>query len=251
MVSAERRVPWHVSFAMTASGAPAPDYAPKRRPIVLAGLGLAAAAALVGAWYLLPLAEWSTAFGAWARGMGTAGVALICAAYVLGTLLCVPGWPLTLLVALAYGWWAILLAIGCGMIAALIAFLAGRTIARRPVERLIERHPKVKAIDGVAREETFKTILLARLTPVTPFAVENYFFGVTGVHLSGYLAATFVGIIPGTILNVWVGVIGRTAASGEASAASWAFLIVGLVAGAALVWWMPRAARKRLKSGEG
>jgi uncharacterized membrane protein YdjX (TVP38/TMEM64 family) len=103
------------------------------------------------------------------------------------------------------------------------------------------------AVDSVAREETFKTILLARLTPVTPFALENYAFGVTGVRLGAYLAATAVGIVPGTILNVWIGVIGRTAAQGGAGAASWALLVIGLAAAVILSVWLTRRAKQKLQ----
>ncbi|WP_161139396.1 TVP38/TMEM64 family protein [Propylenella binzhouense] len=244
--------PSQVRSAASPSASPSgPPHAAPGRRCVWIGLAALAACALMAAWYLLPLADWMSAFGAWARGWGAAGVAIVCAAYVLGTLACVPGWPLTLLVAVAYGWWAIPIALGGGMTAALLAFLIGRTIARRPIERVIARHPKLKAIDGVAHDESFKTILLARLTPVTPFAMENYAFGVTGVTLPGYLAATFVGIVPGTILNVWVGVLGRTAAGGEASAANWAFLGIGFAATVVLVVWMTHAVKRRMKGPDG
>lgn len=78
------------------------------------------------------------------------------------------------------------------------------------------RHPTFKAVDAVARDEGFKAILLARLTPVTPFAVENYAFGITGVRVGSFLPATAIRIIPGMVQNVWTSVIGRTAAQGGA-----------------------------------
>ncbi|MGF7163347.1 putative membrane protein YdjX (TVP38/TMEM64 family) [Rhodoligotrophos appendicifer] len=198
------------------------------------------------AWYFVPLREWAIAFSNWAEDMGVAGIALLSIAYVICTLLLVPGVPLTLAVAFVYGWWSLAICFLGGMTAALIAFLAGRYLVRDLITRFIRRHPMLKAVDAVAREESFKTILLARLTPVTPFAMENYAFGITGVRLVPYLAATAVGIIPGTILNVWVGVIGRTAARGGASVLGWSLLGIGLLASIVLVVWITRKARRKV-----
>jgi uncharacterized membrane protein YdjX (TVP38/TMEM64 family) len=199
------------------------------------------------AWFLLPVDQWLQSFSTWAQSLGFTGVLLLSAVYILGTLLLVPGIPMTLAIAVAYGWWALLICGLGGLLAALIAFLIGRFVARDFVRRLSEKHPILKAIDSVAHEETFKTILLARLNPVTPFAMENYAFGVTGVRLGSYLLATLVGIVPGTILNVWVGVIGRTAAQGQASIANCIFLVVGLIATVILTIWMTRQAKRKLE----
>jgi uncharacterized membrane protein YdjX (TVP38/TMEM64 family) len=81
---------------------------------------------------------------------------------------------------------------------------------------------------------------------VTPFAVENYAFGVTGVRLVPFLVATAIGIIPGTVQNVWIGVIGRTAAEGGAGVANWILLLIGLGATVVLTVWMTRQAKIRM-----
>jgi len=202
--------------------------------------------ALFLAWFLLPVQDWLQGFSAWAQSLGTGGVAVIGIAYVICTILLVPGVALTLAVAVAYGWWALLICFFGGMLAALISFLISRYLARDRVKRFIERHPTMKAIDTVAHEESFKTILLSRLTPLTPFAVENYAFGVTGVRLRSFLLATAIGIVPGTVQNVWIGVIGRTAAQGGAGVVNWILLLVGLAATVVLTVWMTREAKKRM-----
>jgi uncharacterized membrane protein YdjX (TVP38/TMEM64 family) len=219
----------------------------RRKIIWLASASILGVALLALAWFLLPVSAWLQGFGAWARSLGPAGLALISIGYVVGTVLLVPGFPMTLAVAVVYGWWALAICFVGGMIAALISFLAGRYLARDLVKRFLDRHPAAKAVDTVAHEETFKTILLARLTPVTPFAVENYAFGVTGVRLGAFLVATAVGIIPGTVLNVWIGVIGRTASQGEVGAANWSLLTIGLIATVILTVWMRRKAKRKLK----
>ena len=215
--------------------------------IWLAAASILGFVALIAAWFLLPLQEWLQGFSAWARGLGVVGVVVVSIAYVICTILLVPGVPLTLAVAVAYGWWALAICFFGGMTAALISFLISRYLARDRVKRFLNRYPTMKAIDTVTYEESFKTIILSRLTPVTPFAVENYAFGVTGVRLIPFLVATAIGIVPGTVQNVWIGVIGRTAAEGGAGVVNWILLLIGLGATVVLTVWMTRQAKIRMK----
>jgi uncharacterized membrane protein YdjX (TVP38/TMEM64 family) len=217
-----------------------------RKLIWLGAASVTGFVALIAGWLLLPMQAWLQGFGEWAQGLGLAGVMLVCIAYVICTVLLVPGVPLTFAVAVAYGWRALLICLSCGLTAAVISFLISRYLARDRVKRFIDRHPTFKALDAVAHDESFKTILLARLTPVTPFAVENYAFGITGVRLGSFLLATAIGIIPGTVQNVWIGVIGRTAAQGGAGVMNWVLLIVGLGATVVLTLWMTRQTKKRM-----
>lgn len=220
---------------------------PARRKLVWISIGALVLIALLIAWALLPLKDWLREFSEWTRSLGLIGVAVISGVYVLGTLLLIPGFPMTLAVAVVYGWWALAICFLGGLLAAAIAFLLGRHLARDLVKRLLRDHPAAKAADTVTREETFKTILLARLTPITPFAMENYAFGATGARFGAYFLATAIGVVPGTILNVWIGVIGRTAATGETSALGWSLLVLGLLATALLTVWMTRKAKLKLR----
>jgi uncharacterized membrane protein YdjX (TVP38/TMEM64 family) len=226
---------------------PLPPASQNRKFIWLAVASVLGFVALIVAWFLLPMQEWLQGFSQWAQSLGTMGVVIVSVAYVICTILLVPGVPLTLAVAVAYGWWALAICFFGGMTAALISFLISRYLARERVKRFLDTHPAMKAVDTVAHEETFKTIVLARLTPVTPFAVENYAFGVTGVRLGSSLAATAIGIVPGTIQNVWIGVMGRTAAEGGAGVMNWILLTIGLVATIVLTVWMTRQAKIRMK----
>jgi uncharacterized membrane protein YdjX (TVP38/TMEM64 family) len=197
------------------------------------------------AWFMLPVDAWLKAFGAWAEGRGAAGAAMLAAIYIVGTLVFIPGTPMTIALAVAYGWWALPLVFFCGMTAALIAFLAARFFLRAPIERFVLRHPRLKAFDLATKEHAFTALLLARLSP-TPFALQNYVFGVTAAPLPAYLAATALGILPATLLSLWIGLIGRAASGGKANVAAWGFLAFGFVATAALAFWLPREAKKRL-----
>ena len=48
-------------------------------------------------------------------------------------------------------------------------------------------------------------MFLTRLSPVFPFNLLNYAYGLTSVSLRDYFFASWVGMIPGTILYVYIG----------------------------------------------
>lgn len=204
-------------------------------------------AALAAAWLVLPLKDWLFGFSEWSQGLGWLGIALFSLLYVVGTLLLVPGFPMTIALAFAYGWWAMAVSYVSGLIAALIAFLVARYWARSAAKRFVRRYPSLKALDSVTGDEGFQVVALLRLSPVAPFSPSNYAFGMSAVTLQSYMLGTAAGVIPGTILNVYLGVLGSTASAGKATSLTWVGLGLGLAATAALTVWIGRQAKARMQ----
>jgi uncharacterized membrane protein YdjX (TVP38/TMEM64 family) len=48
-------------------------------------------------------------------------------------------------------------------------------------------------------------VLLARLPPFFPFPLFNYAFAVTDISFEIYMAATFIGVSPATLLDSYIG----------------------------------------------
>jgi uncharacterized membrane protein YdjX (TVP38/TMEM64 family) len=211
-------------------------------------LGAALIAALVAGWFLLPIEAWSDAFQVWIKSLGSWGWLIFAAVYILGTLLLVPGSVLTFAGGLAFG-----LAIGFPLvmvsatIAATLAFLVARHLAYHKVEAMMQDRPKFKAIQSAVSEGGWKVVALLRLSPVLPFNLQNYFYGITDLKLRDYVAATFVGIMPGTLLNVYVGAAGKAASGQGASTLEWSFLAVGLVATVVVGVLVMKKAKAKLK----
>jgi len=205
-------------------------------------------AALVAGWFALPIEEWSDAFQAWIKSLGPWGWMLFAAVYVVGTLLLVPGSVLTFAAGLAFG-----LGIGFPLvmvsatIGATLAFLVARYLARNTVESLMQKQPKFKAIQSAVSEGGWKVVTLLRLSPVLPFNLTNYFYGITDLKLREYVAATFFGIMPGTLLSVYLGAAGKAASGGSASTLEWSFLALGLVATVVAAVFVTKTAKAKLK----
>jgi uncharacterized membrane protein YdjX (TVP38/TMEM64 family) len=183
-------------------------------------------------------------------GLGPWGPALFVLLYVAATVLFLPGWILSLgggaVFGLARGVVVVSVAATLGATA---AFLVGRYLARDWVARTLERHPRFAAVDAAVAREGWKIVLLTRLSPVFPFNVLNYGFGLTRVPARHFVLASWAGMLPGTLLYVYLGSLAGTLAveaPGARTPAEWAFYAVGLAATVAVTVYVTRVARRAL-----
>jgi uncharacterized membrane protein YdjX (TVP38/TMEM64 family) len=211
-------------------------------------VGVAALATMV---ILLPVQAWLSAAVEWIAGLGPWGPLALAGLYVVACVLLVPGSVLTLGAGAAFGvvvgFVTVSLAATAGAAA---AFLVGRHLARDQVASRVAGNPRFAAVDRAVGREGFKIVLLTRLSPLLPFNVQNYAYGLTDVSFRDYVLASWLGMIPGTILYVSLGYAGREAATaGEGRARTpgeWALLGVGLAATVAVTVYVTRLARRAL-----
>ena len=214
--------------------------------------------ALFLAMRFLPVQQWLKSFNDWVGQMGVAGVFIFIGVYALATVLLAPGSILTIGAGFAFGLWKGFLAVSVGAtLGASLAFLIGRFIARDKVEAIARRNEIFREIDNAIGEEGAKLIFLLRLSPVIPFNLSNYFYGLTAVRFWPYALASWIGMMPGAFLYVYIGTAGRAAvlaaAGGEAIKRSWqywTFLSVGLAATIAVTFWVTKIARSVLRKTE-
>ncbi len=187
----------------------------------------------------------------WVASLGPWGPMAFIIIYILATILFIPGSILTLGAGVLFGvvLGSIYVSIGA-TIGAAGAFLVGRYLARGWVEKHIEDNPKFEAIDQAVANEGWKIVGLTRLSPVFPFNLLNYAFGVTQVSFKDYFFPTWIGITPGTVLYVYLGSLASSLAMlGRSKAhtpAEWAFYAVGLIATVAVTVYITRIAKKAL-----
>jgi uncharacterized membrane protein YdjX (TVP38/TMEM64 family) len=188
----------------------------------------------------------------WVDGLGPAGTIAFIFIYIAATVAFLPGSVLTLGAGVVFGivQGSIYVFIGATL-GATLAFLVGRYLARSWIAKKIEGNQKFRAIDEAVGREGLKIVLLTRLSPVFPFNLLNYAFGITGVSLRDYVLGCF-GMIPGTIMYVYIGSLaGSLAMIGTANqptnpTAEWIIRIIGFVATVAVTLYVTRIARKAL-----
>jgi uncharacterized membrane protein YdjX (TVP38/TMEM64 family) len=214
-------------------------------------------AALAAAASFLPLAEWTTSLAGRVRGTGAAGVAVFFVAYVTATVAVLPGSILTLAAGFAYGpGWGLAIASPASVAGATAAFVLGRTLLRDWAVRRTSDSARGRAIAHAVEREGFKIVLLLRLSPLVPFNLLNYALSLSSVRVGTYVAASALGMLPGTALYVYLGSLAPTAAqlstAAEGGGASRTVLYVaGLAATIAVVVIATRAARRALDSSCG
>lgn len=172
--------------------------------------------------------------------------------YILATVLFIPGSLLTLGAGVLFGvvWGSIWVSIA-STLGATCAFIVGRYLTRDWVSKQIESNEKFKAIDEAVAVEGWKIVGLTRLSPIFPFNLLNYAFGVTQVSLKDYFFASWIGMMPGTIMYVYIGSLaGNLAALGtqgrSRTIGEWVLYAVGLVAAIAVTVYITRIAKKAL-----
>jgi uncharacterized membrane protein YdjX (TVP38/TMEM64 family) len=191
------------------------------------------------------------------QSLGPLGALAFIGLYIVATVAFLPGSVLTLGAGVVFGvvYGSLFVFVGA-TIGATAAFLVGRYLARDWVSKKIEGNEKFSAIDRAVGREGFKIVLLTRLSPVFPFNVLNYAYGLTGVSLKDYFFGS-VGMFPGTVMYVYIGSLaGDLATIGQADqptnvGVQWAIRIIGFIATVAVTVYVTKVARKALDESVG
>ena len=198
--------------------------------------------------------EWLRNALQWIDSLGAVGAIAFILLYIIATVAFLPGSILTLgagvVFDLVLGSFYVFIGATLGATA---AFLVGRYLARGWVANKIEGNQKFRAIDRAVGGEGLKIVLLTRLSPIFPFNLLNYAYGVTGVSLKDYAIGS-VGMIPGTIMYVYIGSLaGNLATIGTEAqpanpAVQWTIRIVGFIATVAVTLYVTKIARQALEN---
>lgn len=160
--------------------------------------------ALIGGWLMAPM---SLIIGllrirAWIDGAGAWGPVVYVLIYALAVVLLVPGSLLALSAGFAYGPWGLPLAVSAATTGAALSFVIGRYLGGEWLRSLSSRRLLLRALESAVIDGGWRFVGLVRLSPLLPFGLLNYYFGVTRIPFRQFLPGTFLGIIPGTSVNV-------------------------------------------------
>lgn len=186
------------------------------------------------------------------RSQGNWGLVWLALAYIPASLFFFPAALLTLAGGFAFGITKTVVAVSLGStVGATSAFLAGRTFLRQFIEHKVERDARFRVLDQAVATHGFKIVFLTRLSPVLPFNLLNYAFGLTRVRLRDFVLASWIGMFPGTLLYVSIGAAAKSlteVVSGKASGGVTQKVMfgLGLLATLAVSVMLARIAKKAL-----
>jgi uncharacterized membrane protein YdjX (TVP38/TMEM64 family) len=189
----------------------------------------------------------------WIESLGYIGGIAFIAIYILATIAFLPASILTLGAGAVFGvvWGSLYVFVG-STLGAIAAFLIGRYLARDWISNKIAGNQKFAAIDQAVAHSGFKIVLLTRLSPLFPFNLLNYAFGITGVGLKDYAIAS-IGMLPATVMYVYIGSLaGDIARIGSDNQSpdptfQWAIRIISLIATIAATLYVTNIARKAIE----
>ena len=210
-------------------------------------------AAIASSLIFLPAKEYLAQFLEWVQGMGSWGPVCVIGLYIVACLLFIPGSLLTLGAGFLFGVVLGTITVSIGStLGATAAFLVGRTLARGWIEQKVAGNLKFQAIDRAVGSQGFKVVLLTRLSPLFPFNLLNFAFGLTSVSLPRYVLASWIGMLPGTVMYVYLGSAAKSLADLAAGKVEggWeqrVLFSVGLVVTVIVTVFVTRIARRALK----
>ena len=213
---------------------------------------------LVAAFALLVAARWLGVGGAlrgllqWISLLGAIAPVVFIASYIMACVLFIPGSIMTIGAGVLFGvaWGSVYVSIGA-TIGATLAFLIGRYFARDWVAARLAGNPTFEAIDAAVGREGWKIVGLTRLSPVFPFNLLNYAYGLTRVSLRDYVIASWIGMLPGAVMYTYIGsLIGDLTRLGNTPTARpagfWILNVVGFAATVGVALYAARIARQAL-----
>ncbi|MFD0916111.1 TVP38/TMEM64 family protein [Pseudahrensia aquimaris] len=220
----------------------------RRVPWLKIFIGVAVIALLIFGYRMLPLQEWITAFQQWVQGYGIVGWFIFIVVYALTSFALLPGSFLTLAAGVIWGLGGFPIVVVGATIGSALSFLAARYLFKDKVQAKVAEYPKFNAVNQAIGEEGWKVVGLLRLSPALPFSLQNWFLGITPVGFLPSQIATFFGIMPGTLLYVWIGSLGGQAAGGDdMSVAKWIVGGLGIAATLLVTVLVTKKANAKLK----
>jgi uncharacterized membrane protein YdjX (TVP38/TMEM64 family) len=189
----------------------------------------------------------------WIKDLGPEGMGVFALLYIVACVFFIPGSLLTLGAGTIYGvvTGSILVSVS-STLGATVAFLVGRYFARGLIAKKIEGNARFSAIDNAVADEGWKIVGLTRLSPIFSFNLLNYAYGLTRVSLKEYVLASWIGMMPGTVMYVYIGSLAGDLASlgaetAEApSGAQWTINIVAFLATVLVTVYVTKIAKKAL-----
>ena len=136
----------------------------------------------------------------WVSQYGMMGPVVFILIYILACVLFLPGLPVTIVGALAFGAvrGTIFSSIG-SILGATAAFLIARYAARGMVEKWVKGNEQFEKIDKGVQKNGWRMLMITRMVPIFPFNLQNFAYGLTKIKLRTYILVSWICMLPAAI----------------------------------------------------
>ena len=178
------------------------------------------------------------------------GIFFFALLYVVWVSCLLPGSWLSMLSGFLYGTWLGSSVVFVGaFIGAHLTFYLGRTFLKEWAQKKVTNFPKVQIMEKAVKREGLKVILLTRLSPLFPFGLLNFTYGLSEVKVRDFTLGMF-GILPGTILYCSLGSLALKVSnfsdvlSGRSDTSSFIWSLISILSTILVVIFVLRSTRK-------
>lgn len=140
--------------------------------------------------------------------------------------------------------------IGLGL-GSTIALLIGRYMAYGFIQKKFENHRQFQILRTLVEEKGWKVVSLARLSPIFPFLIGNYAFGLTKINPIVYCWSSILGSVPAISVYVYIGTVTESLAGiekGQKNPIEWIFLFAGFFLTLVISFYFKKMADKALRA---
>ena len=130
-----------------------------------------------------------------------------------------------------------------------LTFYLGRTFLKEWAQKKVSNFPKVQIMEKAVKREGLKVILLTRLSPLFPFGLLNFTYGLSEVKVRDFTLG-MIGILPGTILYCSLGSLALKVSnfgevlSGRSDTSSFIWSLISILSTILVVILVLRSTRK-------
>ena len=211
----------------------------------------AMAVALVCIFVAMKIADYAGGLdlvNAWTKDVGVLGMVLFALLSGMSVVFFFPGSILMTASGAAFGLRdGFVVALVATSVGAALAFLASRYLARKRVEEWVASKPRFAAVDNAIGHEGWKIVVLTRCCPLFPYIFQNYAYGLTRVGFGHYALGSLLGLIPSTLVFVYMGSLGAEAAVGATSSLELGLRVLGFVATVVVSIYITRISTRALE----
>tara|TARA_Y100001970_G_scaffold47014_1_gene59363 strand:- start:21095 stop:21688 length:594 start_codon:yes stop_codon:yes gene_type:complete len=127
--------------------------------------------------------------------------------YILVVVFILPASWLSLLAGYLYGpYYGTLIVFINAFLGASISFFVSKKFFSYRIEKVINKFSKLSLLEKTIKKGGVKLIILTRLSPIFPFSLLNYFYGLNNINYK-HFAISLICVLPGSYLYCSLGAI--------------------------------------------
>jgi uncharacterized membrane protein YdjX (TVP38/TMEM64 family) len=104
-----------------------------------------------------------------------------------------------------------LVAIFATSLGSILAFVLARTLCAGPLQRELDRRPRLRLIADAIDTESWRLMALCRFGLPAPGFIQNYVFGLSRIRFWPYTLVSLIFTTPQTLVYLYIGAMGRSA----------------------------------------